>query len=108
MQPCAKITATKKACSMQCPYRNPVKDSGCDLVDDPSGISGTMAREFCDFRQCQECPLFQEALQENLHEGSRLVDEEKIVRLKDAGVEKHPSPVPGVWELAGGGGRRGG
>jgi hypothetical protein len=82
---------------MQCPYRNIGKESGCDLVDDLDGISGVVAREFCDYRHCQECPLFQEALQENLKEWTSQPIESTS---KQQPAETVASPVPGFWKLA--------
>ena len=81
---------------MQCPYRNIAKESGCDLFDDLDGVSGVIAREFCDCRNCQECPLFQEALQENLMEWSKHPDEEPP---QPRAEETFASPVPGFWKL---------
>lgn len=80
---------------MQCPYRNTSKESGCDLVDDLAGIAGAVAREFCDHRHCQECPLFQEALQENLRAWTK---QDEDGRAADS-TEKFASPVPGFWKL---------
>ena len=86
---------------MQCPYRNMAKESGCDLVNDLYGISGVVAREFCDYRQCQECPLFQEALQENLREWTKRQDDEEYQReLAKTSEETFASPVAGFWKLA--------
>ena len=62
---------------MKCPYRNTAKESGCDLVDDLCGVRGVIAREFCDYRDCQECPLFQEALRENIEEWTKHPEESK-------------------------------
>jgi len=84
---------------MKCPYRNHAKESGCDLVDELNGIRGVFAREFCDYRDCQECPLFQEALQENLEEWSELPDNEKLA-VTGKKVEGRATPVPGFWNLA--------
>ncbi len=84
---------------MQCPYRNMAKESGCDLVDDLYGISGVIAREFCDHRNCQECPIFQEALQENLRDWSKESDKCRK-RLATVPDEKFASPVAGFWKLA--------
>jgi hypothetical protein len=85
---------------MQCPYRNSARESGCDLVDDLSGIAGAVAREFCDYRQCQECPLFQEALQENLKEWSKHSEaENERICSPTSGEQMFASPVPGFWKL---------
>jgi len=84
---------------MQCPYRNLGKESGCDLVDDLDGISGVVCREFCDFRHCQECPLFQEALQENLREWTKHPDDEPC-KTPAAEPGQFASPVAGFWKLA--------
>lgn len=74
-------------------------ESGCDLVDDLYGISGVMVREFCDHRNCQDCPLFQEALQENLRDWSKQ-GEKSRKQLATTPDEKFASPVAGFWKLA--------
>ena len=84
---------------MQCPYRNMTSESGCDLVDDLYGISGVMVREFCDHRNCQDCPLFQEALQENLRDWSKQGGKSRK-QLATTPDEKFASPVAGFWKLA--------
>lgn len=85
---------------MQCPYRNMTNESGCDLVSDKDGISGVMQREFCDYRQCQECPLFQEALLENLREWSKHDKDEDFERsLAESPEVTSATPVAGFWKL---------
>ena len=53
---------------MKCPYNNPTRETGCDLVDDPEGVKGAIAKIFCDESRCDECPLLVAALEENLKE----------------------------------------
>ena len=85
---------------MNCPYRSMSRESGCELVDDPSGISGVVAREFCDFRHCQECPLFQEALHENLKQYLKTGGEEELNdELADEEIQ-HTAPLSRFWKLA--------
>ena len=63
---------------MKCPYRNLSKESGCDLVNDPCGMSAAIAREFCDIWDCFDCPLFLGAMEEKLGADEEEPDEKVL------------------------------